>query len=120
MLQLLADRDPVRSGGQGDAEKVAQAPGQAYHFLPPPRLRLPDNRIQRIVQKMRIDLSLQRPQLRLGQMLLVPSGFLDQGLQPFRHLVDMHCQLLQFLHVQIGNPAPQIPFRNAAHRVFHG
>ena len=69
---------------------------------------------------MRVDLRLQRPQLGLCQVFLVSLGFRDQGFQPFRHLVDVLRQLLQFLHAQVAHPVAQVALGDPAHRGLQG
>ena len=79
MLQFLADRNPVSTGGKGNPEKVAQGPCQADNLFPFAAFRLPDNRVQRIIQEMRIDLRLKGPQFSLAQVLLVLADLFNQG-----------------------------------------
>ena len=69
-LQIAADvrllflhRDVVAPLAQSRAEEIGERRHHHDHLLRLVRLRQPDDRIQRIVEKMRIDLRLQKLQL---------------------------------------------------------
>ena len=115
MFQFLADRDPVSTGGKGNPEKVAEVSCQADNLVSLAGFRLPDNRVQRIIQEVRIDLGLQRSKLRFGQVILVLPDLLDQRLQAVRHLIDLLTQLTQFFHIHSFYAIAELAFRNAAH-----
>ena len=111
MLFFLADGNPVRSAAQADSEEVAEGAGQLDHFLLIPCFRLPDDGVQRIVKKMGVDLSLQRPELRLLQAALVLHPLPHHILQVIRHDIHLARQVPQLLHLGQGQPCAHIPLR---------
>ena len=88
MPDFLADPDDVPPAGQGGTEKGGECLGDLLHILLPVILRQPDNVVQRIVQKVRVDLGLQKLKLHVPEMdLLLPVVF-HQLTDPRSHAVE--------------------------------
>ena len=109
MFQFLFDRNPVFSGGQGDAEKIRKCLRQMNDFLIIFLLRLPQNGIQRVIQKMRIHLCLQGAHLRLFEVLLFDPVLADQLLNAVCHPVHAGRQVPQFYGIRRLRPGLEMP-----------
>jgi len=72
MLQLILHRDDVAALGKADAEKAGQSGDHPYGVLPLSVFDHPDNDIQRIIEKMGIDLCLKGIEFTFLLLLVLP------------------------------------------------
>ncbi len=103
MLNFLLQRNPLLAFAEGNAEKAGQGADDLDHLVAFVRLGHPDNRIQCVVEKMGVNLGLQRLQFCLFQVVM----FLNFGVQQFAdfadHDVEADAQFGDFVHVVVGH-----------------
>ena len=85
---FLFDGNKVRTTGKDCPEKITEIRSHFHHLLVISILRHPDDRIQGIIQKMRVDLCLQKLHFRNVKVLLLLPDPRDQARDFLAHLVE--------------------------------
>ena len=86
MLHLFPNRNQFVPLADTDAEQSCQGIYHFYRILTPLLLAHPADRIQRILKKMRVDLGLERLQLRFTQCNFLSPDLFHQILYPADHM----------------------------------
>ena len=109
MKLFLPDGDHVPAAGKGRPEKGGQRCGDALHILLPVILREPDDVVEGVVQKMRIDLGLQKLELQVPQIDLLLAVAFHQVPQALRHPVEATAQGPDLRAAGFPGPGTEIP-----------
>ena len=88
MLQLVFYRDNAFSLAEADAEKTGQSRYYLNRLLLLLILNHPDNDVQCIIQKMRINLGLKGVKFAFPFGLMLCHNIFHQGLDPLRHIAN--------------------------------
>ena len=94
---LLAEGDDISALAQGTAEEIRKARDHLDGLFVLPGLHEPDDGIERVVEKMRVDLALQQGQLHRAELVLLLPVELHLLLQVLRHVLKTAAERLQRL-----------------------
>ena len=87
MPLLLPQGDDILAAAQGMTEEIREIGDHLHRRLMPVRLDEPDNGVHGVVEKVRVDLSLEQRQLRSAEAGLLLSDLLNLGVDPGDHLL---------------------------------
>ena len=118
MLKFLRHLDPVAPLRKGDAEKVRQGAGDVDHLVRAARFRQPDDGVQRVVEKVGVDLRLQGAQFALFEVFLLAAALLHQLFQPPGHDVEALGEVGKLGHARLRGAGAQIARRQQPGEVF--
>ena len=108
MFDFLMDGDPIFAAAQGNSEETREGFHDFDNLLRLIGLRHPYNRIQGIVEKVGIDLGLQRFQLSFLEILLFPHLRIQQISDFARHNIEAHRDT-EGIYFEVQNGAEFIP-----------
>ena len=97
MFHFFPDRNQALSVIQAQTVKARQVPGQRTNLLCPIIHGNPVNQIQRIVEKMGIDLCLQGPHFRHFDFFTELVMFLHQTLHFLHHAIEVMVNFFDFI-----------------------
>ena len=101
MLLLLLNRDDVLPAAEREAEEVREAADHRNRLADFARFDEPDDGIQRVIQKMRVDLRLQQRKLRAPLLLLLLRVALDKALEVADHALNAVREQLHLLDIRL-------------------
>ena len=105
---FLGYRDKIIAAREHRPEEITQIGGHLHHLTVVAALRHPDNGIQRIVEKMRVNLFLVELQLRLPEVLLLLPRLLHQSRNLVAHPVQRPAEHIDFFQTAHLCPGLQL------------